>query len=147
MKEQQPDGLSIFTPEQNDMTEIPFMTSGIAAGFPSPAEDHIDARLDLNQLLIKNKSATFFGRASGNSMKNAGISDGDILVIDKSATVRENSVLVCSVDGEFTVKRVLRKDATGLLLMPDNPDYAPIEISEQTDLKVWGVVTYVIHPL
>lgn len=123
------------------------MTSGIAAGFPSPAEDHVDARLDLNQLLIKNKSATFFGRATGDSMKNAGIHDGDILVIDKSAPIRENAVLVCSINGEFTVKRVLKKGSNGLLLMPDNPDYAPIEIDEQSDLKVWGVVTYSIHPV
>ncbi|MDP4227948.1 MAG: translesion error-prone DNA polymerase V autoproteolytic subunit [Bacteroidota bacterium] len=116
----------------------------VAAGFPSPAGDYMDKELDLKELLVRNESSTFFVHVCGNSMVDAGINDGDILVVDKSLDPRDDSILVCFVDGEFTVKRVSKIDGA-LYLIPANPQFKPIKIDESADFRLWGVVTYMIH--
>ncbi len=126
-------------------TDLPLpLAEGIKAGFPSPAQDYIDLAFDLNKELVKNPSSTFYGRVRGNSMMDEGINDGDILVIDKSLPPADGRKAVCYIDGEFTLKTIrIRKD--GIYLMPANPDYKPIRVTEENDFVVWGIVTYVIH--
>jgi len=116
----------------------------VTAGFPSPAGDYIENELNFKELFIRNESATFFVRVEGNSMIGAGIFDGDILVVDKSVNPYDNSILVCFVDGEFTVKRISKIEGV-LYLIPDNPDFKPIKINEDSDFRLWGVVTFAIH--
>jgi DNA polymerase V len=123
--------------------ELPLVEATISAGFPSPADDYSETRLDLNKELITNESATFYARVRGDSMTLAGISDGDLLVIDKSKTPVNGSIVVCLIDGEFTVKR-LQKKANQFYLMPENDHYQPIKIKPENDVTIWGVVTYTI---
>jgi DNA polymerase V len=123
---------------------LPLYLSPISAGFPSPAEDYVDKRLDLNEHLIRNPAATFFVRAEGDSMRDAGIASGDILIVDRSADVKNESIVIAALDGELTVKRLCRKKG-GLFLIPENPDYKPIEIHPEASFQIWGVVTYIIH--
>ena len=118
----------------------------VAAGFPSPAEDYIEAKLDLNQHLIRHPEATFFVRASGDSMIGAGIHSGDLLVVDRAIEPADGSVVIAVVNGELTVKR-LCQNGERLLLLPENDEYYPVEINEHTEFQIWGVVTNVIHPL
>ncbi|NLI55538.1 translesion error-prone DNA polymerase V autoproteolytic subunit [bacterium] len=106
----------------------------------------MDKILDLNDLVIKHPQATFFVRVSGNSMINAGIKDGDILVIDKSLEPVEGKIVIANVDGEFVLKRI-RKKGGKLYLYPENSDFNPIEIKEGMECEIWGVVTYVIHTI
>ena len=129
---------------QNRFYKIPLYLCSVAAGFPSPAESYIEGEFDLNELLIKHPAATFFVRASGSSMINAGIHDNDILVVDKSISPHSGKVVVVAVNGELTVKRLL-KEGKKLFLMAENEAYPPIEIQEGADLHIWGVVTNVIH--
>jgi DNA polymerase V len=124
--------------------ELPLAATGISAGFPSPAEDHLELKLDLNRALVRHPNATFYGRVKGSSMIDAGIEEGDILVIDKSLDPKEGDVAVCFLDGEFTVKRISRRE-DGLYLMPANEEFSPIRIAEESEFRVWGIVTYVIH--
>ncbi|MBK8807345.1 MAG: translesion error-prone DNA polymerase V autoproteolytic subunit [Bacteroidales bacterium] len=116
----------------------------VKAGFPSPANDYIEKELNFRELFLRNESATFFVEVSGSSMIDAGIYDGDILVVDKSLNPCHNSILVCYIDGEFTVKRVQKIDSA-LYLIPDNKKFKPIKIEEHSDLRLWGVVTFAIH--
>ena len=118
----------------------------VSAGFPSPADDYIEGKLDLNEYLIKHPAATFFLRAAGDSMIEAGIHHGDILIVDRAIEPVDNNVVIAVVDGELTVKRI-RKSGNGLLLMPDNRDYEPIKVTEEMNVEIWGVVTNVIHSL
>ncbi len=118
----------------------------ISAGFPSPADDYMEAGIDLNRELIRNPGATFFGRVKGFSMQDAGISDGDVLVIDKSLEPVNGAVAVCFLDGEFTVKRI-RLERDGLFLVPENKEFQPIRITPDNDFLVWGIVTYVIKKM
>ena len=120
--------------------------SGISAGFPSPADDFLDYSIDLNKELINNPDATFYGRVKGNSMKNAGLDDGDLLIIDKSLEPRNGKIAVCFIDGEFTVKRI-KIDKNVCWLVPENKDYKPIKVSEENDFLIWGIVTTVIKSL
>ena len=136
--------LDFFTADLNSGHEIPLTETGIYAGFPSPAEDFIELKLDLNKELVKNYNSTFYGRVRGNSMKDAGISEGDILVIDKSLEPRNNKIAVCFIDGEFTVKRI-RIVKGEVYLVPANSEFKPIRIVEENAFMVWGIVTYVIH--
>lgn len=116
----------------------------VQAGFPSPADDYVADTLDLNEHLIHRKEATFFVQASGNSMIGAGIHDGDILIVDKSITASDGDIIIATVDGEFTVKRLEKR--LGLVrLMPENPEFKPIEFKNEQELVVFGVVTSVIH--
>lgn len=117
--------------------------SGIHAGFPSPATDYMTQAIDLNKELVRHPAATFYGRVVGDSMIDAGVDEGDILVIDKSLEPQEGDMAVCFVDGEFTLK-YLRFRLGGLTLQPANDRYPSIEVGEDTDFKVWGIVTYVI---
>jgi DNA polymerase V len=131
----------LFSVDPKSQMTLP--VNHIKAGFPSPAEDFMDAGIDLNQVLIKHPAATFLGRVSGDSMKDLGISDGDIVVIDKSLEVQDGKIVVCYIDGEFTMKTIkLEKDFCWL--MPANENYKPIKVTADNDFIVWGVVTYVI---
>jgi DNA polymerase V len=124
--------------------ELPKMAQeGIHAGFPSPANDYMTQAIDLNRELVRHPAATFYGRVVGDSMIEAGVEEGDILVIDKSLDAQDGDMAVCFVDGEFTLK-YLRVHDGGISLVPANEKYPVIEIREGTDFKMWGVVTYVI---
>ena len=120
------------------------INTGISAGFPSPAEDHMDMDLNLNDHLVQNPSATFCVKAIGESMKDAGIKSGDIMIVDKSLEPKNRSIVLAVIDGEFTVKRVNLNDKE-LYLVPENSNFSPIKITEEMNFKVWGVVTYIIH--
>lgn len=135
--------LEIFSSTIETTLELPLMPFGISAGFPSPALDFVDVKIDLNTHLIEHPAATYFGRVEGESMKNAGINDGDLLVIDKSLEPKTGKIAVCYLDGEFTLKR-LKVDKKGLWLMPENEEYKPIKVEEDNNLTIWGIVTYII---
>lgn len=125
---------------------VPLFLSTIKAGFPSPADDYQEERLDFNEYLVSHPAATFCLRVSGDSMINAGIRSGDILVVDRAITPSDNRIVVAIINGELTVKRI-SKHADRLLLIPDNPEYEPIVITEEMNFEIWGVVTHVIHSL
>ena len=125
--------------------KIPLYASTVQAGFPSPADDYIERHLDLNMHLIKHPAATFFVIASGDSMTGAGIASGDMLVVDRSLEATHGAIVIAAINGELTVKR-LSRSAGRVQLLPENTQYQPIEITEEEDLVIWGVVTYVIHP-
>ena len=116
---------------------------GIHAGFPSPATDYMTQAIDLNKELVKHPAATFYGRVVGDSMIDAGVDEGDILVIDRSLTAKDGDMAVCFVDGEFTLKYLRIKDGE-LTLVPANPNYTEIPITEGIQFRMWGVVTYII---
>lgn len=120
--------------------------SRVPAGFPSPADDHIDQRLDLNTHLIEHPAASFFVRVSGDSMIGAGIHDGDLLIVDRALKPLDGRVVIAALDGELTVKRLVFRNKRPWLV-PENPDYAPMEVREGLDCIIWGVVTRVIHAL
>ncbi|MEO1134599.1 MAG: translesion error-prone DNA polymerase V autoproteolytic subunit [Cyanobacteria bacterium J06639_1] len=136
----------VYRPNRSIRYSLPLMVFPVEAGFPSPAEDYVEGKLSLDKHLIKNPVATFFVRVVGESMLNAGIHPGDLLVVDRSVEPRDGKVVIAIVDGELTVKR-LRLERDRLLLAPENPNYPVMEIGELTDFEVWGVVTNVIHPL
>lgn len=138
--------LHFFIPETDSNIELPYIAAGIKAGFPSPAADFESTRISLDAFLIKNKEATFYAKASGNSMIGAGIDDGDILVIDRSLEPRNNKIAICFIDGEFTVKRIKIIDQK-LFLYPENDSYKPIEVIEENEFMIWGIVTYVIKKM
>ena len=135
--------LEIITPDTSTQADVPLAASGVSAGFPSPAEDFLEPSIDLNRTLIRNAASTFFVRVSGDSMKDDRIDDGDLLVVDKSLEAYDGCVAVCFLDGEFTLKR-LRMGQGKIVLMPANKRYKPIEIGQESDFSVWGVVTYAI---
>jgi DNA polymerase V len=116
----------------------------VRAGFPSPANDYLENELNFKELLVRNESSTFFVQVMGNSMIGSNIHDGDILIVDKSLSPRDDSILVCYLDGEFTVKRV-QSIGGSLYLVADNPDFSPIKVSDCADFRFWGVVTFSIH--
>ena len=136
--------LDFFTPDFTTQLDLPLAGTAIAAGFPSPAEEYLDLALDLNKELIKHPAATFYARVKGDSMVDAGIQDGDLLVIDKALEPKEGSIAVCYLDGEFTVKRLAVREE-GVYLMAANAEFKPIRITEENDFLVWGLVAYVIH--
>lgn len=124
--------------------ECPLLLTHIAAGFPSPADDYTEQKLDLNEHLIKHPAATFFVRVEGNSMIDAGIKSGDILIVDRALPVSNGAVVVAHIQGEFTVKRVEHRD-NQLYLVPANNNYSPLLVTPEMDIEIWGVVSYVIH--
>ena len=143
-------GLTVLRPDSAASPSYhPVFISKIAAGFPSPADDYVGRRLDLNQHCIHHPEATFFLRVSGHSMTGAGIHDNDILVVDRSLKPVHGKIVVAILDGEFTVKRLSRAGYAGghLALLPENDDYPRIEVQEGQELEIWGVVTFVIHAL
>lgn len=124
--------------------ELPLYSTKVSAGFPSPADSDIECKLDLNHHLIKHPASTFFLRVSGDSMQNAGIQSGDILVVDKSLEPSDGKIVIAAIDGELTVKRLVKK-AGCVQLVPENNQYPVINLRDTQDLVIWGVVTHVIH--
>ena len=135
--------LEFFIPKKENGLGQWLAEEGISAGFPSPADDFKETRISLDRELVKNKEATFYARVSGDSMVGAGLDDGDLLVIDRSLNPENGKIAVCLVDGEFTVKRI-KKEKNELYLIPENKKYKPIELKEENELIIWGVVEYVI---
>lgn len=135
--------IDFYTADTQTSLSLPLVEGGIVAGFPSPAQDYIDLKIDLNKELIDNPSSTFYGRVKGTSMQDAGIMDGDILVIDKSLEPRDGDTAVCFIDGEFTIKYI-KIEPDAVYLVPANPKFQPIKVTEENNFCIWGVVTYSI---
>lgn len=135
--------INILNPDRSSELVLQNAGNQISAGFPSPAEDYLESTLDLNKELIKNPSSTFYGFAKGVSMKDAGVENGDLLVIDKSLSYRNNALAVCFINGEFTLKRI-KVEGDIVSLVPANKDYKPIVLNDECDFCVWGIVTYII---
>ena len=133
-------------PNRQPTEGLPLYLSAIRAGFPSPAEDYIERNLDLHDHLVKDKAATFFLRATGDSMREAGIHDGDLLVVDRALEAAHGKIVIAVLDGELTVKRLLRKGGR-VALAPANPDFPEIDITQREHVHIWGVVTYAVHKL
>lgn len=123
---------------------LPLYSSKVQAGFPSPADDYIERYLDLNAEYIKHPSATFLVKATGDSMVDVGIYSGDVLVVDKSLEAVDGKIVIAAINGELTVKRLSRKNGR-VQLLPANSKYKPIDITDEQDVVVWGVVTLVLH--
>lgn len=135
--------ISIHNIDLSSHLPLQFADEGIKAGFPSPAQDYLEQAIDLNKELIRHPASTFYGRVVGNSMRDEGIEEGDILIIDKSLELIDDDLAVCFIDGEFTVKRV-RLEADAAWLVPSNSDYPLIKVTKDNDFMVWGIVTYTI---
>lgn len=135
--------IEILKPDTAESFSIKLSDTPVNAGFPSPAENHLENTMDLNKALVKNPSSTFYARVKGESMINDGVEDGDLLVIDRSVEPYENCLAVCFLDGEFTLKRV-RLEGDELLLVPANEKFKPIRVKKDNDFYVWGVVRYLI---
>ena len=125
----------------------PYVDGGVRAGFPSPAQDYVEATMDLNKVLVKHPAATFYCRVVGDSMIDAGIHPDDILVVDKSREPSDGCIAICYLNGEFTVKELdLSRRAQNIIrLVPHNAKYQPIEVHTEDAFEIWGVVSYVIH--
>lgn len=135
----------VYLPDfEADIPSIPFYGASVAAGFPSPADDFVEKRLDLNELLINKPASTFFVRAQGESMIGASIHPGDVLVVDRSVHPAVGKIVVCALDGELTVKRLRSKEGK-LVLAPENPEFPDIPLEGEVEMVIWGVVTSVIH--
>lgn len=135
--------LTFLNPDFQSKIKFLFVKDGVSAGFPSPAADFMEDTIDLNKELSKNPLATFFIKVSGSSMIDAGIDNNDVLVVDRSLEPKNNKIAVCFINGEFTVKRIsVKKDE--MFLMPENKNYKPIKITSETQIIIWGIVTYII---
>ncbi len=132
--------------ESGSKLRIPLSGESVPAGFPSPADDFVDKSIDLNKELVKHPHATFFVRVAGDSMINANIFEGDVLVVDRALEAKNGDIVIAVVFGEFTLKRLILKDDK-IVLKSENPNYKDIEISPETDFLIWGVVTSVIRQL
>jgi len=124
----------------------PLVLCRVEAGFPSPADDYMDGSLDLNEHVVKHPAATYFLRASGDSMTGAGIFNGDLLIVDRSLEPAHGKIVIAEVDGQLTVKRLYRREGR-CFLQSENENYPPLELQEGNELIVWGVVTHVLHNL
>ena len=142
----EPPLIEITTADTDTALNLPFVENGISAGFPSPALDFVDASIDLNKHLIKHPSATFYGRVKGDSLKNAGIDNGVLLIIDRSIEPTNGKIAVCYIDGEFTAKRI-QLNKKEIWLIPENENYNPIRVTEDNNFLIWGIVTHVIKDL
>ncbi len=136
--------LQIFSVSTDTELEMPLIEGGISAGFPSPAADFLDGKIDLNKYLIKKESTTFIAFAEGHSMTGAGIGNKDLLIIDKSLEPSDGKIAVCIIDGEFVLKRLSIKKGE-IWLMPENESYKPTKITEYNDFEIWGIVTFSIQ--
>lgn len=135
--------LILYSADLSSELALDFADMGIHAGFPSPAQDYMSENIDLNRELVRHPATTFYARAVGDSMKDCGIDDGDLLIIDKSIEPQDGDIVVAYVDGEFTLKRVkLEPGGNRLWLVPANKDYPPIQVTGENDFIVWGVLTY-----
>lgn len=138
--------LEFYATDDSNPLEVVLAQVGVSAGFPSPADDFKEFKISLDKTLVRNKEATFYAKVSGQSMVGAGLDDGDLLVVDKSLEPQHNNIAVCFIDGEFTVKR-LQVDKDGVSLLPSNPAYEPIKVTNDNDFQIWGIVTHVIKKL
>ena len=136
--------LSIINIEADKKTNTPMFLVSVSAGFPSPATDYMENKLDLNEYLVKHPAATFIVKANGPSMIEAGILSGDLLIVDRSIAPKNDNIVIASVFGDLTVKK-LRKKGSTLFLISANNEYPSIEVKEEMECFIWGVVTYVIH--
>ena len=134
----------IFKNKSKQNISIPFFLDPISAGFPSPASDYMESKLDLNEYLITHPAATFMVKADGTSMIEAGISSGDLLIVDRSLSPSNGNIVIASIFGDLTVKK-LRKKNYSFFLVSANDEYPSIEVKEEMECFIWGVVTYVIH--
>ncbi|CCZ70315.1 peptidase S24/S26A/S26B conserved region [Bacteroides sp. CAG:702] len=135
--------LIMYSADFSSELSLQFADQGIRAGFPSPAQDYMTDSIDLNRELIHHPATTFYARACGDSMKDCGIDDGDLLVIDKSLEPQDEDIVVAFIDGEFTLKKVRFDKADNCIwLIPANEDYSPIKITEENNFLIWGVLTY-----
>ncbi len=130
----------------HERTPVPVALCRVEAGFPSPADDYMEGALDLNEHVIKHPSATYFVRASGDSMTGAGIFDGDLLIVDRSLEPSHRKIVIAEVDGQLTVKRLFKMNGR-IALQSENPNHPPIELQEGNEVTVWGVVTHCLHNL
>lgn len=138
---------NIYTVDRSDPAEHPLLAPvSVAAGFPSPAQDYFDGRINLNDHLISDISSTYIIRVSGHSMEPAGISDGDELIVNRALEPRDGSVVIAVLDGELTVKR-LRITPHGVVLQADNPTYPDIQVPALSELTIWGVATTCLHSI
>ncbi|MAN49763.1 MAG: peptidase S24 [Flavobacteriales bacterium] len=138
------DNLSFYAMENSNLNKVPMYGDSVSAGFPSPAEDYLDLDLNLHDYLVQNPSATFCVRANGDSMIDANIKSGDVMVVDRALDPTNNSIVLAVLDGEFTVKRI-KKSSDELYLMPANENYQPVKVTSDIDFQIWGVVTFIIH--
>jgi len=130
--------------EKRASLRLPLVSASVEAGFPSPADDHLERGIDLNEELIRNPAATFLVRVKGDSMRDAGIHSGDVLIVDKSLVPTDRKIVVAMIDGNFTVKR-FRKRGGQVFLEAENPEFPPLEVTEGQELSIFGVVSYIIH--
>lgn len=134
--------LHIYSADLSSIMEIPFVDDGIKAGFPSPAQDYLTESIDLNKELVRHSETTFYAKVSGDSLTDAGISDGDLVVIDKSLEVSNGDYVAAFIDGEFTLKQFKMDEANQCAwLIPANAKYHPIKVTEDNDFMIWGVIT------
>lgn len=136
--------VQLFIADFASALALPFADGGVRAGFPSPAQDYLSESIDLNRELVEHPASTFYARVAGDSMEGEGISEGDLLVVDRSLEAEHGDLAVCCLDGEFTLKRLRFLPGGGLVLMPSNPRYSPIPVAPDADFKVWGVVVFTI---
>jgi DNA polymerase V len=145
-RSQEPTVVDVMRSAPTTLYALPLYVVAVSAGFPSPAEDYVEGKIDLNRHLIKNPAATFLVRVTGDSMIGAGIHSGDVLVVDRSLEPTQDRIVIAVINGELTVKRIYH-ERKRLYLMPENPNYPPILVDEGMELQVWGIVTNVIHPV
>lgn len=145
-KEKTQNIIQILIPERLKNIDLPLFLESVSAGFPSPADDYLEGKLDLNDFLIPNPPATFLVHVTGDSMIGAGIYSGDLLIVDRSVEPRNRNIVIAVLDGELTVKR-LKMEQDEIILVAENKNYEPIKITEQMQFEIWGVVRTVIHSL
>lgn len=135
--------MQFFTPaDLRQIVALPLFSDLVPCGFPSPAQDYVERRIDLNELMIQHPSATYFVKSTGDSMIDAGIGEGDLLVVDSSRKAEHGHIVIAAVDGEFTVKRLQLHPVA--MLKPENSAYSPIVIGREDRLDIFGVVTYIV---
>lgn len=133
----------IYSADLSTELPLPYVDGGVRAGFPSPAQDYMSDSIDFNRDIVRHQATTFYARCIGDSMRDAGIDEGDILVVDKSLEMQDGDIIIAYIDGEFTVKRIKFDHADNALwLMPENDKYTPIKVTEDEHFEVFGVVTY-----
>lgn len=136
----------IYASERAQEGKVPLFLEAVSAGFPSPAEDYLESKMDLNENLVKHPAATFFVRVTGDSMLESGIHTGDLLVVDRAIRPADDHVVIAVLNGELTLKRI-RCQKGKLILIPENKAYKPVSVDSEMSFEIWGVVTHVIHPL